>query len=66
MAVKQKIDTEATKNSKNFPRFWSHMVERRLCFSSLLNHPPLAVSRFGLWQNTHILDSILKIIIATK
>ena len=31
------------------------MLER-LYFSSLVNHPGLAVSKFGLWQNTGILE----------
>ena len=59
------MDTEATSNStKNFPSFPSHMLERRLYFSSFVNHPGLAVSRFVLWQNTQIPNSVLKISIS--
>ena len=36
------------------------MLERRLYFSSLVNHRGLAVSKFALWRSTQIPDSVLK------
>ena len=37
------------------------MLERWLYFTSIVNEPGLAVSRFALWQNTQIPDSALTI-----
>ena len=59
------MDKEATQYSTTkIPSFSSQMLERRLYFSSLVNHPGLAVSRFAPWQNTQIPDSVLKISIS--
>ena len=40
------------------------MVEKGLYFSSLVNHPGLAVSRFAQWQNTQTPNLVLKISIS--
>ena len=65
MPIKQKMDKEATwYSTKHLTSFSSHVVEGGLYFSSLVNHPGLAVSRFALWQNTQIPNSVLKISIS--
>ena len=51
-----------TNSTKNFLSSCSHMLERRLYFSGLVNHPGLAVSRSALWQTPWYLIQYLKLV----